>query len=678
MKRFVLVILCTTLFLGIGSCGGGGGGGEDGSHESGDCVGGGWCGESAITVTADIGSSEALFIQNSQSSVLGSIANKAITVSSESPLFSVTTSGIVSVLAAAYNSNSDALSDLPKLSYVAVSPIGHVILVFEYSFMFTETAADGTSMEDYSDPWSPSSPFTCQIFVVNQKIQSAASGSAPGLTCLTTSLEMNTWDFRSSMIQFDGSGNVYFSAHVPQNWKNILLKWTPGTDDAGTADVDESVNGTLSEVINANICFREFLVTNEGGVLYTGITSTSGDCDGTSFLRYKTPNGALQEITSGWWDYVFKPIESTDFANMSISADVTEANVGQILFYGPDPELATSPEWDDSCLFKFNPDESGTERSVKIADCDIDIWQYVDWAEEMATKRTRCTEIKSMLGGGNVPEKILLADLNGDSTNYETYIVGDIYEKKAGEWRYDMCVDENHCANNNNVPSFTYNDNQGGCEGVSGNTWKLYSDCYNQLTDSTFYTTLTTGAAANESEWRLNGQWCQQPGGDWRNTYSSFTWVIYDDNGTTDEDDDTREVVRLSDDDEIVRNGWNINNRLVYSSFNTTSGAYRLREIVWADSNANSSIDTTDGADDDTVPDEISKTDLLTGIEVYELFADPRSNHAGEWFFNGLRFSDNQYITGTFNPDAADPSTTLATEAEITGQIETLVIVPSF
>ena len=61
----------------------------------------------------------------------------------------------------------------------------------------------------------------------------------------------------------------------------------------------------------------------------------------------------------------------------------------------------------------------------------------------------------------------------------------------------------------------------------------------------------------------------------------------------------------------------------------------------------------------------------------FELFADPRSTHTGEWFFNGLRFSDNQYITGTFDPTADDPSATLTTEADITGQIETLVIVPN-
>ena len=60
--------------------------------------------------------------------------------------------------------------------------------------------------------------------------------------------------------------------------------------------------------------------------------------------------------------------------------------------------------------------------------------------------------------------------------------------------------------------------------------------------------------------------------------------------------------------------------------------------------------------------------------EVYELFQDPRDS--SKWFFNGLRFSDNQYVTGTFDPDAADPASSLEVESDITGQIETLVIVP--
>lgn len=677
MLKKIISIVSIFVVTAMVSCGGGGGGGDGEQYESGECTGGGWCGEKAISVTTNLGGAEALFIQNSSGSILASVSaekstEKAITVSSESPLFSVTTSGIISVLAAAYNDNADALSDLPKLSFVAVSPIGHVVLAFEHPFIYTETATDGTKLSEYSDPWSASSPFTCQIFVVNKKLQNIVSGEQPGLTCITNGIELNTWDFRAAMIQFDGSGGVYFTAHVPQNWKNVLLKWTPGSDT-------ERIDGSLSEVINANICFREYLVTNEGGVLYSGVTSTTGDCSGTSFLRYKTPAGALQEITSGWWEYVFKPIESTDFVSVNIAPNITSAETGQILFYGPDPEIATSPEWDDSCLFLFNPDASGLARSIKIADCQIDMWQYIDFADTMTAKRTRCTETKSMMGGGNIPQKIMLADFTGDGTNYEIYTVGNIYEKAAGEWRYDMCVNEEHCVNSSSVPTYTYLI-QGTCEAVAGNTWKGYGDCYNQFTDSTLYTALNTGgAAANDTEWQLNGQWCQQPAGDWKNTYSAFALVIWNgDNDTpTDDSDDTKQIVRLSDNNEIVKNGWTIGNRLVYSSFNTDDGTYRLREIKWSD-DGDGTFEVADGADDDTIPDEITKTNLLTDIEVYELFADPRSNHPGEWFFNGLRFSDNQYITGTFNPDAASPSSTLASEAGITGQIETLVIVPNF
>ncbi|MBI4126172.1 MAG: hypothetical protein HY465_01640, partial [Deltaproteobacteria bacterium] len=386
----------------------------------------------------------------------------------------------------------------------------------------------------------------------------------------------------------------------------------------------------------------------------------------TSFLRYRTPAGSLQELTSGWWDYVFTPIESTTFsASLNVDPDITTAQVGQILFYGPNPEVATSPDWDDACLFQFNPDATGDERSTQIADCQIDVWQYVEDPDDLSTRRTRCTETKSMMGGGNIPEKILLADFNQDGSNYEVYVVGDVFEKKEGEWRYDMCIDENHCTIGG-VPSYTYDGNEPGCTS-NGGTWSTNNDCFNQLTDATLYTVLSTGAASNDEAWRINGQWCQQPGGDWRDTYSSFAWVIHDDNDTaSDETDDTRQILRFSDDDEIVRNGWVISNRLVYSAFNTDDGAYLLREILWTDADADDEVDTN----------EVTKATLLTGIEVYELLADPRSNHAGEWFFNGLRFSDNQYITGTFNPDADDPSASLATEADITGQIETLVIVP--
>lgn len=713
MKKIMVLLVCVGLAA-MFSCGKGGGGGDDGGDKmsSGDCANGGWCGEQSLNVTADLGGSDALFIASESSSVLSDISTeKAVTVSTESPLFSVTTSGIISVLAAELPDHSDALSQLPRLSFVAVSPIGHVILVFEHPFIYTDEV-DEIGIEDYTDPWASSSPFTCQVFVVNKKISDIAAGDDPeGVTCITNELEINTWDSRSAMVQFDGDGGVYFTAHVPNNWKNVLVKWTPGTDDSSTEDVDESTTeGTLGEVINANICFREFLVTNEGGVLYTGITSTTGDCNGTSFLRYKTPADSLQEITSGWWEYVFKPIESTDFVSTDISADITAGNVGQILFYGPDPESPTVASWDNSCLFQFNPDASGDARSIQIADCENDIWHWANFDDDdnpldLATQKARCIGTKSMMGGGNMPKKILMADLNGDGSDYEIYIAGsfdqgNLYEKRAGEWKYDICVNEDvneggggngHCAING-VPDYANRDDQADCV-AAGGTWKDYRDCYNQLTDSDLYDIMAADDF-EDSNWQLNSQRCESPGGDWRDTYSAFAWIIHSDADPAtpgDDSDDTRQIVRLSDNTERVKNGWNINNTLVYSSQiaqGDDAGEYKLRKIVWTDANENGTVDITDD-NEDGVPDEITKVDLLTGIEVYELFADPRSDYAGKWFFNGLNFVEqeltdettipgNSYITGTFDPSDDDPMSTLRAETGFTGQIETLVIVPSF
>jgi hypothetical protein len=43
---------------------------------------------------------------------------------------------------------------------------------------------------------------------------------------------------------------------------------------------------------------------------------------------------------------------------------------------------------------------------------------------------------------------------------------------------------------------------------------------------------------------------------------------------------------------------------------------------------------------------------------------------------NGLDFTNNTYVVGTFNPDASNPESTLTTESQITGTIDTIVILP--
>lgn len=645
LKRGLIIFSLSGLItgcLGGGDENGGtrGGGGEDGKErfESGECED--FCGSEKTSVTVDLADAQALFTVQTDGSDSSSNSGKLVaidgaqnvTINSSSPLFAVTDDGIKGILTALDPKGGDAISGLPRLSFVAVSPVGDVFLAFEHPWIYRDSYDDGQgiiSINEYSDPWSPSSPFTCQLYIVDQNITEATGTSS--LSCVKNGIEINTWDARTKRIQFDSSGNAYFAAHVPGNWKDLLWKYTPST-------------AATSEVINANIEFRRFLVTNAGGVLYTGQTSVGKeDHSGESFFRFVTPAGGLVQITSGWWDFVFSPIE----AKLENGTEANKYYVGQILFYGPDPLVATKPEWDDSCLFRFDPSASGSSRSTKIADCNIDIWDYINFNSKgavntLATQRSRCTETKAMMGGGNQPEKILLADkLDGDGYN-EIYVVGDIFEKSANEWKCDLCTNgtpASYCVVNGNLD---FAATTAALCTTAGGTMQTTEGCFNGQIDKSSTGNICSGTLP--TNWRINHQWCEFSGNAGRNTRAAMARVDenYDGNGNN-------RIVRLSGNNEIVTNGWAIGKRLSYTDFNSSSGDYELREV--------------------------GKTDaLLTGIEVYELMQDPRDST--KWFFNGLRFSDNQYVLGTFDPDVSNPSATMSVESGLTGQIDTLVIVP--
>ncbi|MBI4196715.1 MAG: hypothetical protein HY539_02730 [Deltaproteobacteria bacterium] len=650
------------LFLGIGlfffslsGCFGGTRGGEgednnnqakpgdsDDSNQSSECSeGGGYCGTEKLAVTVDLSDAQALFTvqQDASSSSSGLVVlsdQQALTTNTSSPLFAVTPSGIKGIMEILGDSGSEATRQLPRLSYVAANKCGDVFLAFEHSWIFRNECTDSTGkvvdLTTAKDPWSPSSCFTCQLFHVSQKIGSA-TGPAD-LICVDDGIEISTWDSRTRGVQFDDDCNAYYTAHVPGNWKNLLYKYNPTTRN-------------VTEVINANIQFKRFLVTNNGGVLYTGYTSV-GDQDngGDNFFRYVTPWEELIQITSGWWDYTFAPIESK-LENCSSSNDYC---IGQILFYGPDPLIAKAPEWDDSCLFRFDPASTGSSRSTQIADCNIDIWAYINYDDDNnplsdATRKSRCTEAKAMMGGGNQPEKILLSDYQDSDGLNEIYVVGDIYEKNASEWRCDICSNGTPGSSYCHIGTTTLRldaTTSSACTALGG-TFDTSSSCYNNQVEKTSTGNVCT-AANLPTNMNINSQWCEFSGNASRSTRSAIARVEenYDGNGN-------KRITRLSANDEIVSNGWAIGNRLPYSAFNVTDGTYELLEVGNA-------------------------TPILTGIEVYELMKDPRNST--KWFFNGLRFGDNQYILGTFNPDASNPKGTLQVESGLTGQIDTLVIIP--
>ncbi|MBI2981334.1 MAG: hypothetical protein HYY44_03395 [Deltaproteobacteria bacterium] len=352
----------------------------------------------------------------------------------------------------------------------------------------------------------------------------------------------------------------------------------------------------------------------------------------------------LVQITSGWWDFVFAPIE----AKLENGTAANNYYINQILFYGPDPLVATKPDWDDSCLFRFDPSATGSARSTKIADCNIDIWNYINFdstaaANTFTVQKSRCQEAKAMMGGGNQPEKILLADkLDGDGLN-EIYVVSDIFEKSANDWKCDLCT--------NGVPAsycvvsgiLHFEATTAALCTTAGGTFVTTQNCYNGQIDKTA-TGNVCASTTLPTNWEINHQWCEFSGNNGRDTRAAIARVDenYDGAGAN-------RIVRLSGNDEIVTNGWVIGKRIAYTDFNATSGEYELREV--------------------------GKTSaLLTGIEVYELMQDPRDST--RWFFNGLRFSDNSYVLGTFNPDVTDIKASLSIESGLTGQIDTLVIVP--
>lgn len=698
---------------GLGGCFGSGGSDE---FSSGDCSGG-FCGSNQIDVSVDVSDAQALFTVQSDASASSGLTlnDKNLTYGSESPLYAVTDTGVKGILTALDPTNTNSNADLPRVSLVAVSPTNRVFLVFEHPWTYCNTTSDGTTIEQYSDPWSPSSPFTCQIFMVSEAVGSDVTDS--DLICLDSQIEINTWDERTKGVQFDEDGNVYYAAHVFGNWKDLVYKYSPSLDTTAASvsaknvaalklknaedSTDSSADFTFeeklcadytaadaarTELINANICFERFLVTETGGVLYTGVTATGGECHGGGGeprFRYITPAGELQQITSGWWDYTFAPIEE-NLENGT--ADNSYFN-GQILFYGPDPTIATSAGWDDSCLYRYDPSETGAEASTKIADCNIDIWQYINFDDDGnpltdADRKTNCEATKTMMGGGNQPDKILMADnqewraTGGAETSKdglsEIYVVGDIFEKEANEWRCDVCANDNGAdtadvctlANGNlDLTKTTSSD----CTTAGGtwtendaNDWK----CWNNQVASSTTGSVCTEANLPSATWTVNSTRCEFEGNSGRDTRSALSRVDVDPDGTD------HVMTRLSANDEVVENGWVIDDRIAYLAYNPTAGGYELNEIT-----------------NQTAAPATTKT-LLSGIEVYELLVDPRTSIESScpaalqsattrWFFNGLRFSDNQYITGAFDPDADDPSATLCTVSGITGQIETLVVVPS-
>ena len=506
--------------------------------------------------------------------------------------------------------STDCWDQIPRIVTIAECG-GYVYLVFERPFIVRTVTPDGLSIEDYSDPWSPSSPFTSQLLRSSVPIAGYQAGDRlerANLEGVLYTMEINTWDRRRN-IQFDGSCNLYVTAHVPGTSNDVLIKIAPN-----------AAEDAFSEVINANICYERYLVTAGGDVHYTGRTSVGTDCSGDSFYRFVSDTGVLTEITRGWWDYKFEPQED-----------------GTVVFYGPDPTEDGVPSWDSACLFEFDDTQSGDARYTKLVNCINDWWRYVSQGPDDEfettsndTERERCTEQFYTLRGSNSPDKILSIDRDGDDTE-EICVVADTEYKQAGDWKCNICVNSgSNCENSSGM--ITGDTTQGTCQATSGNSWVSTNECYQDVTTSACTATQPAG-------WDLNNDWCEDPGSSWSQSYAALSCVLAN-----------KSVELISSTSEQVTNAWVVGSRIVYSA--VEDGVYALKGVSF-DADGNATVST-----------------LVSGVEMYEVAVDPTAG-TDQILVNGLRFSDNSYVFGTYDFTTGE----LSVNSSLTGVIDTMLIV---
>lgn len=515
--------------------------------------------------------------------------------------------------------SADCWDTIPRIVTIAECD-GYVYLVFERSFIVRTTAPgddgilgtrDDISIEDYSDPWSPSSPFTAQLLRSSVPITDYQAGDRlerANLEGVLYSLEINTWDRRRN-IQFDGQCNLYVTAHVSGTSNDILIEIAPGAAE------DE-----YTEVINANICYQRYLVTSAGEVHYTGSTSVGQDCSGDSFYRVVSSSGALTEITRDWWNYQFEPQDD-----------------GTVIFYGPDPTEDGVPSWDSACLFRFDGTRSGDARYSKLVNCINDWWRYVSEGPDAEfvttsndTNRERCSEQFYTLRGSNAPDRILSIDRGGDGTK-EVCVVADTEYKRTGTWMCNICVNAgSNCENSSGM--ITGDTTQAACQATTGNTWVSTNECYQDVTTSACTITQPAG-------WDLNNDWCRDPGTNWSQSYAALSCVLAN-----------KSVEVISSTSETVTNAWVIGNRIIYSS--VADGEYHLKAVDF-DGNGTASV-----------------SNLVSGTEMYEVADDPTEG-VDRLLVNGLRFSDNSYVFGHYDFDTDE----LSVESSLTGLVEAILIV---
>ena len=569
---------------------------------------------------------------------------------------------------------------IPIVKSIGISPNKDVYIQFEHNFVYRTTDDNGGSC---SDPWSASSPCSCQLFKLKSTLTEWTSGTASSefdnLECIDNEHRLDSWSQTGATFQFDSSSNVYYMAGFENAQGTILYKVSPTKVDS---------KYVKTEMVNKSICIRDWRVTDGGGLFYVGENCIDGQWSGSgAFFRYVSPSGVLVEIARNWWEYTFQPIEG-------VAGD-------QVLFFGPDPDSSSVAAWDSTCLFKFDPALASGSRGTKLVSCNQHIWDWLElkrsediaifgnhqrWQNPPAAWRleykNRCLNNSDTFIGGNsgTPVKSIVQDTSG-----KAYIVGDISKKNAGEYSCSLEIKGNHCVINS-IPVLRRNatDNytnstcttdsgtwtrNGWCDGGNGSTpsactgtWKDYGSWYNNIkykiantdnvttyetghvclevgdNNSSFAGDLTiSGDNVTTMKLKINNFDCSEPSDGWTTSYKGLAYV----NPTT------KMLDLKSATTEQVTEMWLIKDSLYYSSY---ASKYLFMKNV----------------------DNSTNTTLLTDLEVYH--AGPSPKKSGWIFFDGLDFTNNSYSLGDLNPGATDVKASIEKVTGLTGRIKSMVI----
>ena len=375
----------------------------------------------------------------------------------------------------------------PSIKTIAVSPTGEIYLHFKDPFIFTQAS-------NSDNPWEWDSGYQCQIFSSNQSVEDLKTdedGARESLKCIDNQHFISSWRAeRESVFQFDNAGNAFYRAELPHTSKQLVYKLKRGK----TYEDLEKDKTAITEVINANICVENFLVTQSSGIFYTGQTCSGNEGGGGGdggFFRYISPANVMTEIARGWWNFIFD-IQEADEENEVLS--------DKAVFFGPNPLSSTTASWDSACVFNFDPSgDLPADRISEVITCGNNIWDWVEvrrqvdvdtfgygysnwqtagnakpsqsWRREA---QRRCEDKSEVFAGGGSQ----IASIKQDSTG-DVYIVGNIRKKREGSLTCNVVFRGPHCVIDS-APVLAVDgvdmDSEAACQAEQG-TWLVPGNC---------------------------------------------------------------------------------------------------------------------------------------------------------------------------------------------------------